>query len=269
MDLNQYIVRTEGILGLSWDSDTSALRQAFLHSQLVQIINGLKVLDSEPHSNVESLEMWSDLFEGIEPELKKCGDFDLALHVQAQRLHETYIQRKPPASLIEVPPPKPAAKKPPGDAYFVSTLPPPPPPPPPADKPSADKPPAPNLKNPNSQHQARITPHEIMDEIAARQRRLTEGGGAAVDHQGLKRGAHKKVETKADPPMTGMRHAAQKEAARRGDGTVVGRSNPVSNNTVSLQDELTKRFRNTKARDQGEDSDDDSNSGWGLDPVGT
>ena len=213
MDLNQYMVRTEGIFGFSRDSDTSALRKAFVHSQLVQIINGLKVLDSEPHPNKESLEIWSDLFKGIEsdPELKKCGKLEPDLYVQATRLYEKYKHRnesrknqfqnihdKAKEEIIspehqstqEQTPPLPAGSHfhqplmpwPPQGKPPPGKPPPPPPPPmkppPPPPPPPAVKLPAPDLQTKEHPYQVNMTHHEeIIQKIAARTKRLTEGGG--------------------------------------------------------------------------------------------
>jgi hypothetical protein len=76
MVLNEYIVRTDGLFGITWDKDTSAdlqtLRRSYLDSQLTQIIHGLKALDGENlelDANRESWKMYRVLYEQVQPML--------------------------------------------------------------------------------------------------------------------------------------------------------------------------------------------------------
>jgi hypothetical protein len=160
MAMNQYIVRTDGLFGITWDKDTSAdlqtLRRSYLDSQLTQIIHGLKALDGENlelDANRESWKMYSVLYEQVQHMLGR-GQCDENLMKTAAELYLLCLERVSDSKRIlrnETPnlppppklPPKPPQKPPPpppstsaaGCYFWVAlpgALPPPPPPPPPA-----------------------------------------------------------------------------------------------------------------------------------------
>ena len=134
MALNQYIVRTDGLFGITWDRDTSAdlqtLRRSYLDSQLTQIIHGLKALDFENlelDANRESWKMYSVLYEQVQHMLGP-GQCDENLMKTAARLYLLCLERvsdskrilrnetpnlPPPPKLPPKPPQKPPPPKPP------------------------------------------------------------------------------------------------------------------------------------------------------------
>ncbi len=162
MALNQYIVRTDGWFGITWDKDTSAdlqtLRRSYLDSQLTQIIHGLKALDGENlelDANRESWKMYSVLYEQVQHMLGP-GQCDENLMKTAARLYLLCLERvsdskrilrnetpnlPPPPKLPPKPPQKPPPPKPPPKPDYQTT---------PPDQPRPDfhipySPPAPNF----------------------------------------------------------------------------------------------------------------------------
>ena len=201
MALNQYIVRTDGLFGIALDSDVVALRRSYVNSQLMQIIDGLKVLDSKVPPNVESLDRANDLFKEVKPMLHwpECDQF---LKGKAVRLHDTYLnQRKdigkrkttdpltqsPPKPASHTPPRKPPPPPPPPQTVpfhipyehpvpnFIVALPgapppPPPPPPPPAKSAQSAMSPktTPNVQTKGGAHSKEQAPLNFDSELAKR-----------------------------------------------------------------------------------------------------
>jgi hypothetical protein len=135
MAMNQYIVRTDGLFGITWDKDTSAdlqtLRRSYLDSQLTQIIHGLKALDGENlelDANRESWKMYRSLYEKVQP-MFWSGQCDENLMKEAAGLYLLCLNRVSDSNKI------PRNK--------TSNLPPPQKPPPPPKSPPPKPPPPP------------------------------------------------------------------------------------------------------------------------------
>ena len=121
MALNQYIVRTDGLFGITWDKDMSAdlqtLRRSYLDSQLTQIIHGLKALDGENlelNANLESWKMYRSLYEKVQPMLI-TGQCNEKLMAEAAALYLLFLKQvsesgkrlRDETSNLPPPPPKP------------------------------------------------------------------------------------------------------------------------------------------------------------------